>query len=301
VAGILSMTGHGVGEARLGEGRVSIEIRALNHRYLDVRVRLPIELAEHTGALEERARRALRRGRVEVIGRTSGEVCDPPVLDRARAKAAFAQLSQLRDELGAEEAVPLTLLSALPDLFGPRSVRDTEQARIAVIEACDAACNTVWEMRAREGEALASDLGRHLSSLTEALDRARSRAPAVVESYRDRLRQRVEKLLADPQSKIRAAGGELDPSRLEHEVAIFADRADISEEIARLSSHIDQTRALFDAGEDEAGRRLDFLLQEMTREANTIGAKSTDAELSRLVIEMKTAVNRMREQAQNVL
>src|SRR5687767_14132120 len=108
-ARIHSMTGHGVGEAPLGDGRFKIEIRAVNHRYLDVRVRLALHLAEHSAVVEDCVRRALRRGRVEVIGRLEGDVCGPPVLDRARAKEAFAQLCDLRDELRPGEAVPLTL------------------------------------------------------------------------------------------------------------------------------------------------------------------------------------------------
>jgi uncharacterized protein (TIGR00255 family) len=292
--GIRSMTGHGLGEATLGQGRVLLEVRAVNHRYLDVRVRLPLELAEHAGVVEERVRRALKRGRVEVMGRLDGEVCNAPVLDKARARAAFAQLSELRDELRPEEPVPLSLLACLPDLFGARSVCDQAEARDALERASDLACEAVWKMRAREGEALAEDLRGHLAMLGAALASVRERSPGVVDSYRERLRQRIERLLADNDVQ-------LDPGRLEHEVALFADRGDIAEEIARLHSHCHQLRELLEDGEDNAGKRLDFLLQEMTREANTIGAKSSDAELARLVVEMKTAISRMREQAQNVL
>jgi uncharacterized protein (TIGR00255 family) len=290
--GLKSMTGHGVGEAPLGRGRIVVEVRAVNHRYLDVRVRFPLELAEHAGFIEERVRSSILRGRIEIMGVLEGDVAAPPVLDKARARAAFAQLCELRDELRPDEPVPLSLLACLPDLFGSRSVSDHEAARAALETATDRACEAVWQMRAREGAALANDLRAHLDTVGKTLDAARQRAPAVVEAYRQRLRQRIERLLSEDV--------ELDPGRLEHEVALFADRADIAEEVARLASHCDQMRDLLD-GDDTGGKRLDFLLQEMTREANTIGAKSSDAALAALVIEMKAAISRMREQSQNVL
>lgn len=293
-AAISSMTGHGVGEAELGRGRVRIEVRAVNHRYLDVRVRLPLELAEHTGAVEERVRRALRRGRIEAIGRLDGDVAPPPVLDRARARAALAQLKELRDELAPGEPVPLSLLGALPGLFAGPGAAEHDAARAAVETATDRACARVEEMRAREGAALAEDLRANLDALDAAAAAVRERAPKVVESCRERLVARIERLLEGREVQ-------LDSGRLEQEIAVLADRADVAEEIARLASHSEQLRELLTEGGEGAGRRLDFLLQEMTREANTIGSKSADAELARLVIEMKTAISRMREQAQNVL
>jgi uncharacterized protein (TIGR00255 family) len=291
---IRSMTGHGVGEAELGLGRVVLEVRAVNHRYLDVRVRLPIELGEHAGAIEEMVRRSLRRGHVEVVARLEGDIAGPPTLDRARARAAFAQLCELRDELRPDEPVPLSVLFSMPDLFVRRSVADHDAARAALFRATEQACAEVWTMRAREGAALTEDLVLHLDTITSAVDAVHARSPEVVESYRERLRQRIERLLAGSERA-------LDPGRLEHEVALFADRADVTEEVTRLRSHCVQVRDLLNAADDSAGKRLDFLLQEMSREANTIGSKSTDTDLARLVIDMKAAISRMREQAQNVL
>lgn len=293
-AGIRSMTGHGVGEAALGDGRVLVEIRAVNHRYLDVRVRLPTELAEHAGRVEERVRHSLRRGRAEVLGRLVGDVCGPPTLDESRARAAFAQLGALRDELRPDEPVPLSLLACVPDLFTSQGRIDHDQTRAAVLDATEAACGQVWTMRAREGEALAEDLRGHLASLTAQLAVVKAHGPAVVAGYRDKLRQRIERLLEDAEVA-------LDPGRLEHEVALFADRADVAEEVSRLTSHAEQMRELLEGKDATTGKRLDFLLQEMTREANTIGSKSADAELARAVVEMKASISRMREQAQNVL
>lgn len=293
---IRSMTGYGLGEAPLGSGRVILEARAVNHRYLEVRVRLPIELATHAGEVEARAREALRRGRVEVIGRLEGEVHGRPILARERAKSAFEQLCALRDELRPGEDVPLSLLATVPDLFGSVSGVDHDEARAAVLRATDAACEAVWAMRVNEGQALAEDLTRHLDTLEHERLQIEARAPELVREHRERLRARLERLLVDTEE----VRGTLDAGRLEHEVALFADRADVSEELARLASHVAQARELL-AGAAEAGKRLDFLLQEMSREANTIGSKSSDADLARRVIEVKAAISRMREQAQNVL
>jgi uncharacterized protein (TIGR00255 family) len=182
----------------------------------------------------------------------------------------------------------------VPDLFTTQGRIDHDATRAAVIAATDQACAEVWTMRAREGGALADDLRGHLDALAAQLEIVERHGPSVVEAYRARLRQRIERLLEDGDVS-------LDPGRLEHEVALFADRADVAEEIARLGSHADQMRDLLAGRDETAGKRLDFLLQEMTREANTIGSKSSDAELARAVVEMKASISRMREQAQNVL
>lgn len=293
-AGIRSMTGHGVGEAPLGSGRILVEVRAVNHRFLDARVKLPVELTEYAGLVEERVRRALHRGRVEVVARLDGDAFGPPVLDKARARAAFVQLCELRDELRPNEPVPLSLLASIPDLFGGRSLADHAAVRTAMEAATDAACAAANEMRAREGAALAADLAAHLATVDEARAGARGRAPFVVDAHRERLRTRIARLLSEGDVA-------LDAGRIEHEVALFADRADIAEELARLESHCAQLRDLLSSQDETAGKRIDFLLQEMSREANTIGSKSADAELARLVIDMKASISRMREQAQNVL
>lgn len=292
---IRSMTGQGVGRAEIegGHGRITVEIRAVNHRYLDVRTRVAPELLEHLGALEERVRKSLVRGRVEVGARLVGRASGLPTLDKEAARAAFAQLAELRDELRPDEPVPLSLLATVPDLWAGSSEAGTEVVRAALDAAADAACAAVWEMREVEGRALAADLRGHLEVLERSSAEVRARVPDVVAAYREKLRSRIEQLLENTPAQ-------LDEGRLEHEVAMFADRADIAEELSRLASHLEQADKLL--GEPEArGKRLDFLLQEMSREVNTIGSKSNDAELAHAVVEMKAAVSRMREQAQNVL
>jgi uncharacterized protein (TIGR00255 family) len=290
-----SMTGHGVGEAPLGPARVQVEIRSLNYRYFEVRVRLAPALALHTGAVEELVRKALVRGRIDVTGRMIGEVLDTPVLDVGRARAAYEQLLALRDALSPGEPVPLSLLASVPDLFTSRGAADPGAARDAILRATEQACRGVWDMRAREGAALAADLEARTARLFEDVSAIERRAPAIVVAARKRLSERIEKLLG-------AAAAPIDPIRLEQEVAILADRMDVTEECTRLRSHVDQFRALLAAPDTEAlGRRLDFLLQEMAREANTIGAKSADADTVRAAVDLRAEIERMREQVQNVM
>jgi uncharacterized protein (TIGR00255 family) len=291
---IQSMTGYGSGHAAVGDGRVIIDLRALNHRYLDVRVRLPNELVEHAPRIEEIVRNRLERGRIEVTGRVEGVVLGLPVLDRGRARAAFEQLCELRDELRPGEPVPLSLLGCVPDLFQASSGPDPKALADTVGRATEEAAADLAAMRNREGAALGQELQSLLARMDTHTDELRKRTPRALTEYRERLRERIRRLLADTEVA-------LDEGRLEHEVALYADRSDVAEELARLTSHGEQIRELLGEQERPVGRRLDFLLQEMAREVNTTGAKSQDMAVTRLVVELKADIGRMREQVQNVL
>lgn len=271
-----------------------IDLRSVNHRYLDLRVRMPAPLLDHTATVEEVVRAKLDRGRVEAAVRLEGGFAAAPTLDVDRARAAFRQLCALRDDLRPGEPVPLSLLSCVPDLFVVDAGPASDEVRVAVVRATEAACAALESMRAREGEALAEDLRSHLRQLRAHLDRVRSECPRAVDRHRERLRERLERLLAEAELP-------LDSARLEHEVALFADRSDVAEEVSRLAAHCDQFEELMTSGDAAVGRKLGFLLQEMAREANTLGSKSPDVDLVRLVVELKTDVERMREQIQNVL
>ncbi|MGF1465756.1 MAG: YicC/YloC family endoribonuclease [Sandaracinaceae bacterium] len=293
------MTGHGVGHAEVDGGRVTVELRAVNHRSLDLRLRLPADWSAHHGALEEALRPRLLRGRVEGQARLAGASGAPdpvPRLDETKARAVLAQLRALRDAECPGEPLPLGLLATVPDLFVPPSRLDEGVLRDALLRAAELACEQLWAMRLREGEALRADLEGHIASLTADLARVEARIPETVEAHRRRLHDRVAELVAS------APASALDPGRLELEVALLAERTDVAEEVSRLHSHLAQLEALLSPGpEAEVGKRIDFLLQEVSREVNTLGAKGADAELAQRVIAMKTAVSRMREQAQNVL
>jgi uncharacterized protein (TIGR00255 family) len=291
-----SMTGFGLGEAPLssgsGSGKLAIEIRGVNHRFLDVRVRAPRELADLGSLLEQLAREKLTRGRYEIAMRAEGVALGAPVLDRERARAAYKALCDLRDEVAPGSDVPLTLLGAMPDLFVPAVDREIERLRETTRAAFDAAVVSLDAMRAREGGALHDDLARRLESVRRLSRGVEKRAPEVVEAHRKRLRERADRLRQSTEI-------EVDGARLEQELALFAERSDVCEELTRLESHCAQFLALL-ACEEAVGRRLDFLLQEMAREANTVGAKSPDAQIAHAIVEVKAEIERMREQVQNV-
>lgn len=295
MTGLVSMTGQGSADAPLEAATLRVEMRSVNHRFVEVRVRMPPELSEHTGFVEDLVRKRLGRGRVEVTVRVEGELAGEVTLDVARARSAFTALSALRDELAPGEPVPLSLLSSVPGLFsGARGVED-DVARASLAVALEGALEAMELMRAAEGKALAKDLQERVARVREQLSAIEVRVPACVENTRAKLRERIARLLE-------GTGVELDQGRLEHEVAHAADRADVTEECTRLRSHADQLDALVASDTSEPlGRKLDFLLQETGREANTIGSKSNDAELARLVVDLKAEIERMREQVQNVV
>jgi uncharacterized protein (TIGR00255 family) len=286
-----SMTGFGTGEAPLGPGKVVLDARSVNHRYLDVRVRLPPEIADQALFLEQRARERLSRGRFELGVRYEGPTLTPE-LDVDRARAAYLQLKRLRDELAPGMDVPITAIAAMPDLYAAPAAFGVEPTQAALAIALDAAIRRLEEMRACEGEALQKELASRLLHCRKLHTTVRERFPDAARAGEARLRARINRLCAD-------VGASIEPGRLEAEIAILADRSDITEELVRLESHFSQLAVLMDADEP-SGRRLDFLLQEMAREANTVGAKSQDAALGHLVVELKSEIERMREQVQNV-
>ncbi len=285
-----SMTGFGVGEASGPSGRLVAEVRSVNHRFLDVRVKLPREMTDHHVFAEQLVRARLARGRVDVTVHCEGCGRSPLTLDRARAVAALREFQAVADELGTGERASLSLLAMVPDLFVQAGERDPEKTRASLREAVERAVDDLERMRSREGEALALDLGRRLEAVGGYARAVHDRAEGMAERLRARFRERLERLLD---------GARVDATRLEQEVAILADHADIAEELTRLECHRAQLARLFDEREP-VGRRIDFLLQEMAREVNTVGSKSSEGDVAIAVIELKAEIERMREQAQNV-
>ncbi len=286
------MTGFGTGDAPLGDGRVVLELRALNHRYLDVRVRLPEELVDQAFFLEQLARERLARGRFEVAARLEGSALPPARFSIERARALYRGLQELRDELAPGSALPMTALAAMPDLMTRPATAERGAAQVALQSAFGDALRRLTDMRSHEGKALSRELSARLLSARQLRAHISVRGPELLEAARARLRERLDRLLSD-------TGLQLDAGRLEAELAILADRSDVTEELVRLECHFDQFAHLLEA-EGPVGRRLDFLLQEIGRESNTIGAKTQDARTAHLVVEMKAEIERIREQVQNV-
>ncbi len=287
-----SMTGYGRGVAPLGGGTVVVEIRSLNHRYLDVRARASQEIAEHATWLEQLARQKLSRGRYDVSARAEGAVTPEPQLSLSRAKSLYRQLCELSAELGVPEPKNVEWLTALPEVLERPNLSQAAPARHALEQAMTQALTDLDAMRLAEGGALDADFRERLGRIRALLDQLAARTPQLVEEYRSRLGSRLERLLASQPAA-------LDPSRLELEVALLADKSDVNEELVRLGSHLEQFEG-FLAQEEAVGRRLDFLLQEIGREVNTVGSKCQDVAVAHTVVDLKAEVERLREQVQNV-
>jgi uncharacterized protein (TIGR00255 family) len=286
-----SMTGFGTGDAPLRQGRVTAEVRSLNHRFLELRIRLPPELVDHTFFVEQLCRERLGRGRYDVSVRVDGAALPPLELDIFRARGLYAALGRLRDELSPGAELPLSMLAGFPGLMVGAEATSAEPSRAALAQSLGAALDQLDQMRAAEGTSLAAELNGRLEVLRRLVDTLREQAPAIVSAQERRLSERLARLLGGAEG--------LDPARLAMEVALLADRCDITEELVRLGSHFGQFGELTESV-GPSGRKLDFLLQEMAREANTVGAKCQDASLSHLVVSLKAEIERLREQVQNI-
>ena len=295
---IHSMTGFGEASAGANGIGFSLELRSLNNKFFKLSCRLPEELS----GLEAELEQALRKG----VARGSFVLTMKLKIDDERAASGINE-NVLLSYLGHLETVrskvhdqavqiDLTQLLALPGVLQPAvdEGKIVEEARPIVKDLLAQALGKLKQMRTVEGVALAEDLSKQLDVIMDRLSVIQERAPLVIDEYHDKLSKRVGELLAKAELKVN------EPDLLK-EVAIFADRADIAEEITRLSGHVDQFREVLADGADEpAGRTLDFLAQEMLRESNTIGSKCNDAQISRCVVELKSAIDRIKEQVQNV-
>ncbi len=287
-----SMTGFGLGEAGLGACRVAIELRSVNHRYSDVRVRVPSELTDYGVLLEQLGRKMLGRGRFDISARISGSLFATPTISMDKARALYSALSRLRDELNPKSDISIGDLLSAPGLFSNNDPALDADLRQTVESAFVNAAKDLDSMRLCEGKSISEQLLRHVQHARTLVSACRERAQRAAPTFKAKLQDRLNRLLVEVRCQI-------DESRLEQEIALLADRSDVTEEITRLNSHFDQFTQLLDST-DQVGRRLDFLLQEVARGSNTIGAKSQDSELSHLVVELKAEVEKMREQVQNV-
>lgn len=286
-----SMTGYGRRSLARDGREMTVEVKTVNHRFLDVALRMP----RHLGFAEDQVRRqlseTLSRGHADVSVQYRNTrpdarrvVCDP-----ALAAAYRDAMAALSAATGAENSVPLSQYALLPDVLTVTENEEDQEAVSALLsDTLALALQDVQVLRAREGEALKADLTVHLQLLEKLRQQIAARAPGVVEDYRLRLLQRIQELgVVSP-----------DESRVVQEVAIFADRAAIDEELSRLDSHIRQAYRLME--ESPCGSKLNFLVQEMNREVNTIGSKALDSDIAKMVVDAKSEIEKLREQIQNV-
>lgn len=288
---IRSMTGFGAGRSAVAGEEIDAEARSVNHKFCEVKVRVPRELTSLELEVARIVKERLARGGVEVTLRRGGRSAVAPRVDTALAAEYARAFRDIQAHLGLAGGVALSDVLAAEGVvrLEERPV-DAEAVRGAVLAAVDQALGALLAMRAREGDALARDLEGRLAQVEALVARVEQLVPGSVDHYRTRLHERIEEV---------ARGVAIDPARLAQEVALFADRTDVTEEITRLRSHLAQTRGLL-AGAEPAGRKMDFLVQEMHREVNTIGSKSQSAEIAALVVTLKAEIERMREQVQNV-
>jgi uncharacterized protein (TIGR00255 family) len=294
---IRSMTGFGRASFRVDGTSFDVEVRSVNHRYLDARVRLPRQLAGLEPEIRERIERHSSRGKVDmsVVTPEAAAAIQRLEVDLEAAREYARAAGQLREEAGIAGELSIDALLGLPGVsrFVERELAP-EALRDELLSAADEALAAMDVMRVAEGAALERDLLERLAN-TEALAHAlESRSEVVRQAARERLRKRTEQLGIET--------GLIDPARLHQEIVIAADRLDITEEIVRLRSHVQQCRDILGGAEvgNPVGRQLDFLLQELGREANTIGAKGGDADIAHQIVELKTELERIREQVQNV-
>ena len=282
------MTGFGRGTSAAGTTRATIDLRSVNHRFLDLKLRGGIAPAIEE-AISNKVRASIERGAVTVSIHIERASASAVRIDADAAAAAHAVLVATATRLGLP-GPDLALVLAQPGVVVSGDDRDDEAVQQAVVAALALALVQLDSMRVTEGVALAADLTSRLGELDRLRVAIATLAATIPAQVTKRLQDRVKKLLDDIQ---------LDPGRLAQEVALLADRADVTEELVRLASHLDQARALI-ANPGSAGRRLDFLVQEIGRELNTIGSKSTLAEMTAAVVEAKAQLEKVREQVQNV-
>lgn len=287
------MTGYGRGEGESGLGKVLVESRSVNHRYSDINIRFPKRLAIFENRIKEIIRSQILRGRIDVsikLDALGGEKFQLQV-DSNLADQYFQALLSLKDKFQLRGEITLELLAGAKDLISAKEeVGDIEPYWLEIVPILKRALQEMDEMKCSEGNALVKDIQTRLERITRQLKEIKAQLPSYVEAYQNRLRERLQSLLG---------GIEVDPGRLQQEIALLAERTDITEEIVRTESHLSQFALLFNEKES-VGRKMDFLLQEIHREVNTVSAKANDAEISRKVVEIKSELEKVREQAQNI-
>lgn len=287
-----SMTGYGKGVAEGGQRKITIEIKSVNHRYLDLLFKLPRGLNYLEDGLRKQIQRTAQRGHLDIYCtyEDNREGKSDVRLDSIVAKEYMAMAAEL-EKLGFQNDMTASQVLRMPEVLLTKGAEDDEDAiRVLAEQAMDDAQKMLREMREREGAALAADILKKLDTAKQQLDCIKERAPRVADEFKTKLAAKITDALA---------GVQLDEARLLNEVAFFVDRAAIDEEITRLSCHIEQGKKII-VENNSAGRKLDFLVQEMNREINTIGSKSNDLAITQKVLELKGEIEKIREQVQNI-
>lgn len=290
---IKSMTGFGRGEVSKGQRKITVEMKAVNHRYLDVNIKMPKKLNFFDASIRNLLKEYIQRGKVDIYI-TYEDLSEQTVSVKYHPDVAasyLAFLNEMAESFSLENDIRVSTLSRYPEVFTMEEQEIDEEGIWKVLEAAiREACVSFVESRLKEGENLKNDLVGKLDGMLKLVDYIEENSPKIIEEYKQKLQAKIHDLLED---------NRVDENRLLMEVTIFADKICVDEEIVRLKSHIMMVKnTLIEGG--SIGRKLDFIVQEMNREANTILSKSTDLEISNRGIELKTEIEKVREQIQNI-
>ena len=290
---VKSMTGYGRAVETVNGREFTVEVRSVNNRYLDCTVKLPRNLSFGEDAVKQAVKASISRGKVDVFVsvRSEGAQETAVSLNKPMAEGYLAVLRQMRQEYGLAGEITVSMLAGLPDVFLLDKPPVAEEQLLAdFLSVVQKALANFDAMRRTEGTALAADLRGRGETILSLVEQVEAGSPQTVADYRARLEAKLKEVLANTA---------IDESRILTEAAIFADKVAVDEETVRLRSHLNQMNTMLDAG-GPIGRKLDFLLQEMNREANTIGSKCSDVRLARVVVEIKAELEKIREQTQNI-
>ncbi len=288
-----SMTGFGRAKQEIGGKTITVELRAVNHRYLDCTVKAPRQYGFLDDALKKAAAARIARGKVEIfVTVETQELGDTTVtVNHALAAQYLAALHELSERYGLRDDITVMSLAKMPDVLGSERVDQDMDEMIRDVTAVFAqACDGFDEMRLREGEKLADDVRSRAAEIERLVGEVEVRSPERVREYREKLLARMQEVLADTN---------IDETRIVTEAAIYADKTAVDEETVRLRSHLHQLDGML-REEKPIGRKLDFLVQEMNREANTIGSKANDVDMAQTVVNIKSEIEKIREQIQNI-
>ena len=290
---VKSMTGYGRGEQTVNGYNITVELRSVNNRYLDCNVRIPRLYLFAEEAIKTRVQNAISRGKVDVfvtLDNAGAEKVQVSV-NKPVAEGYYNALKELAAEYGLSEDISVSLLSRFPEvLLAEKAEEDVEQMAKDICAVLDRALADFDQMRTKEGARLQEDILARAALIEEKVSVVETRSPQTVSEYRAKLEARMNEVLSNTQ---------IDPARILTEAAIFADKVAVDEETVRLRSHIGQLREMLSKG-GATGRKLDFLIQEFNREANTIGSKCSDIEIARHVVDIKAEIEKIREQVQNI-
>lgn len=294
---IKSMTGYGRGIYGDEKRSITVEIKAVNHRYCDINVKMPRKYSFAEERIKAAVKSSLKRGKIEVgvsvdnFGKSESEVN----INLDAASKYYQALTDLSSnfELSGDGKISLGMLSGMPDVLTTVPAQENEKEfAVQLMAAVEQAISGITEMRSVEGAKLAQDILKRATIIEDTKNAIAYRAPMIENEYKDRLLEKINELLD--------GNVEIPEDRIALEAAIFADKANITEELVRLGSHIDQLRAFVNSNDEAIGKKIDFLVQEMNRETNTIGSKSNDMEITSKMLDLKAEIEKIREQVQNI-